>query len=222
MSDRKSAGQLALLEAMELTEEGDPKSLPPQERLSDRPEVIAFRAFLSPDECRYLIDAAAPAFQPAAVGHVAGGMGGHVVPRIRTCDVAAFPWVAENPVIHAINRRIAAASGTAADWGEPLQILRYRPGQEFKPHRDCTEDIENQRVWTMLIYLNDGYTGGETEFLQTGLKVRGNTGDALLFRNADDAGRPDMSTLHAGLPVLTGEKFLASRWIRQKRYGPVD
>jgi prolyl 4-hydroxylase len=222
MSDRKSAGQLALLEAMELTEEGDPKSLPPPERLSDRPEVIAFRAFLSPDECRYLIDAAAPAFQPAAVGHVAGGMGGHVVPRIRTCDVAAFPWVAENPVIHAINRRIAAASGTAADWGEPLQILRYRPGQEFKPHRDCTEDIENQRVWTMLIYLNDGYTGGETEFLQTGLKVRGNTGDALLFRNADDAGRPDMSTLHAGLPVFTGKKLLASRWIRQKRYGPVD
>jgi prolyl 4-hydroxylase len=113
-------------------------------------------------------------------------------------------------------------SGTAPEWGEPLQVLRYRPGQEFKPHRDCTDDVANQRVWTMLVYLNDGYAGGETEFLETGLKVRGGTGDGLLFRNADEAGRPDMRTLHAGLPVTSGEKLLASRWIRQKRFGPVD
>ena len=108
------------------------------------------------------------------------------------------------------------------DWGEPLQILRYRPGQEFKPHRDCTEDVANQRILTMLIYLNEDYSGGETFFLKTGLKVRGRRGDALLFRNADDNGAPDMDTLHAGLPVQSGEKYLASRWIWRRRFGPAN
>jgi prolyl 4-hydroxylase len=213
--------QLALLDAMQLTEAGDPATPAQGETLSEDPRISLFRGLLTTDECRYLIDAAAPAFQPAAVGHVSGGTH-RIVQQIRTCDVAGFPWVAENPVIHAVNRRIAAASGTAPEWGEPLQVLRYRPGQEFKPHRDCTDDVANQRVWTMLVYLNDGYAGGETEFLETGLKVRGGTGDGLLFRNADEAGRPDMRTLHAGLPVTSGEKLLASRWIRQKRFGPVD
>ena len=219
--DRDAAHQLELLSAMNLTAAGDPRVASEAEQLSSEPDVRLFREFLSPAECRYLIDASSPVFQPAVVGHVAGGAR-QVVAQIRTCDVAGFPWVAENPAIHAINRRIAAASRTEAEWGEPLQVLRYRPGQEFKPHRDCTEDVDNQRVFTMLVYLNDAYTGGETEFLTTGLKVRGKTGDALLFRNADEHGRPDMNTLHAGLPVISGEKFLASRWIRQKRFGPVD
>jgi prolyl 4-hydroxylase len=220
--DRDAASQLELLAAMSLSQAGDPGAKFEVGRLSSTPEISLFRDFLSADECRYLIDVAAPAFRPATVGHVGGNMVRQIITQIRTCDVAAFPWVAENPVIHAINRRIAAASGTAAEWGEPLQILRYRPGQEFKPHRDCTEDVENQRVFTMLIYLNDAYSGGETEFLETGLKIRGEAGDALLFRNAGDDGTPDLSTLHAGLPVTSGEKLLASRWIHQKRFGPVD
>jgi prolyl 4-hydroxylase len=217
-----AARQIELLEAMDLTAGGNAAKAPASERLSSRPEVSLLRNFLTDAECRYLIDAATLTFQPATVGHLAGGVAQHVVRQIRTCDVAAFPWLAENPVIHAINRRIAAASGTAAEWGEPLQIFRYRAGQEFKPHRDCTGDIENQRVFTMLVYLNDDYSGGETEFLETGLKVRGATGDAVLFRNASQDGTPDLSTLHAGLPVTAGEKLLASRWIRQKRFGPLD
>ena len=72
----------------------------------------------------------------------------------------------------------------------------------------------------MLVYLNDAYTGGETLFLKIGLRVRGETGDGLLFRNAAVDGTPDMDSLHAGLPVLSGEKLIASRWIRQKPFGP--
>ena len=72
----------------------------------------------------------------------------------------------------------------------------------------------------MLVYLNDDYAGGETLFLKNGLKVRGRTGDAILFRNAADDGTPDPTALHAGLPVNSGEKYLASRWIRQKPFGP--
>jgi prolyl 4-hydroxylase len=214
-----AAEEVRLLEAMPLTDQGDPEVVPGGMALSARPEITVFKNFVTSRECEYLIRTADPAFAPAPVGHVAG-MREQVVAQIRTCDAAGFPWVAENPVIHAINRRIAAASGTASDWGEPMQILRYRPGQEFKPHRDCTEDVENQRILTMLIYLNDAYTGGETLFLKSGLKFRGDKCDALLFRNADNEGRPDMDTLHAGLPVLSGEKYVASRWIRRKRFGP--
>jgi prolyl 4-hydroxylase len=220
--DSNAARQAELLDAMDLTASGDPAVRPEGEQLSVKPEISLFRNFLSPAECHYLVDAAGPAFRTATVGHVAGGMARQVLSQIRTCDAAAFPWVAENPVIHAINRRISVASGTQVDWGEPLQILRYRPGQEFKPHRDCTEDVQNQRIFTMLIYLNDAYSGGETEFLETGLKIRGNLGEALLFRNASDEGTPDLSTLHAGLSVTSGEKYLASRWIHQKRFGPAD
>ena len=214
-----ASAQLALVGAMAVDREGKPTIKPAGEIISVRPWASLFRSFLTPDECAYLIRAAQPAFVPAPVGHIAG-IGQQIVQQIRTCDAAGFPWVAENPVVNAINRRIAAASGTDADWGEPLQILRYRPGQEFKPHRDCTEDVANQRVFTMLIYLNGDYVGGETLFLKTNLKIRGEAGDALLFRNSDDQGNPDMDTLHAGLPVLSGEKYLASRWIRQRRFGP--
>lgn len=214
-----AARQRALLDAMDLTEAGDPRSpLPAPRALSERPLVQLLPGLLTPEECGYLIDAAAPAFQPAQVGHNA--MGGQARNLVRTCDTASFPWIAENPAIHAINRRIAAASGTAVECGEPLQILRYRPGQEFKPHYDCTEATDNQRVLTVLVYLNAGYDGGETLFLKTGLKIRGEIGDALLFRNADSDGRPDPQSLHAGLPVLAGEKLIASRWIRAKRFGP--
>jgi prolyl 4-hydroxylase len=218
--DQQARLQLGLVEAMELTASGDPRELPPSEQISERPDVKRFRNFFSAAECAYLIEAAAPAFQPAVVGHVGGGFGQRVVAQIRTCAVAGFPWVAEDTAIHALNRRIAFASQTAAECGEPLQILHYLPGQEFKPHRDATEDTANQRILTMLVYLNEAYSGGETLFLKTGLKVRGKAGDAILFRNADDHGQADPDCLHAGLPVTSGEKYLASRWIRQKRFGP--
>ena len=220
VGDELAARQLQLLGVMELDELGDSRRVASGEPLSERPKILLFRNFFSKQECQYLIDLAGPAYRSATVGHVAGGMRRQVVEQIRTCDAAAFPWIAEDPVIHALNRRIAAVANVPVECGEPLQILRYRSGQQFKPHRDCTEKSENQRILTMLVYLNDAYTGGETQFLDNDLKVRGNTGDGLLFRNADSNGTPDPHSLHAGLPVQSGEKVVASRWIRQKRFGP--
>ena len=115
---------------------------------------------------------------------------------------------------------IALATEQYRNQGEPLQVLRYRPGQEYRPHFDAIANDDNQRVMTFLVYLNDDYEGGETEFLSTGLKVRGRKGDGLLFRNADISGAPDPSSQHAGLPVTAGEKYLASRWIRERRFTP--
>jgi len=217
--DKDSARQMTLLSKMTLDENGRPRSVVPPERLSDTPEVLLFKRLLTDDECQYLIEQATPLLMPSVVVDPdSGQMRPHPV---RTSENASFPWVDETPVIHALNQRLAAASGTPAANGEPLQILRYAPGQEYRPHHDALPHTDNQRVLTMLVYLNDGYEGGETIFLKTGLRVKGAIGDALLFRNADQQGRPDPDALHAGLPVLTGQKLIASRWIHEKKFGPL-
>jgi prolyl 4-hydroxylase len=126
-------------------------------------------------------------------------------------------WLIEDPATHALNRRLAALTGTNVDQGEPLHILRYRPGQEYRPHVDWLLD-DNPRVLTALVYLNEEYTGGETEFVKTGLKVRGSKGDVLVFRSQGPAGGLDPLSEHAGRPVTTGTKYLASRWIRARKH----
>jgi len=173
-----------------------------------RPELF------TADECSFLVEAARPVLQPSTV--VDPVTGALVANPVRTSDAAAFPFVAENPAIHALNRKLAKASGTQVKNGEPLQVLRYAPGHEYRPHFDAIGATNNQRVLTFLVYLNEGFEGGETQFLSTGLCVKGGVGDGLLFRNADQSGQPDPRSQHAGLQVTKGEKLLASRWIRDR------
>ena len=138
---------------------------------------------------------------------------------IRTSEAATFPWINETPFIHALNRRIATASRTTVEQGEPLQVLRYSPGQEYRSHSDALPSADNQRIITVLVYLNDDFEGGETSFPAPGLNLRGEVGDALIFANVDDRGRPDPHATHAGRPVVNGQKWLASRWIRERPFG---
>jgi prolyl 4-hydroxylase len=217
-TDRAAAEELTILTGMHLDECGNTVATPETETLSHRPEVRVFRGLLSPQECAYLIARAAPRMAPSTV--VDSKTGQTLKNPVRTSDAMGFPWIQESPFIHAINRRLAAASGLGVECGEPLQVLRYRPGQEYRPHHDGLPGEDNQRVMTALVYLNEGYEGGETKFLHSSLAFKGDVGDALLFRNATDDGRPDPESLHAGLPVTSGEKLLASRWIRQKPFGP--
>jgi prolyl 4-hydroxylase len=212
--DPSAATQLTLFDAMKLSSSGDPLVAPPKRKLSDAPQVWLFERLLSEAECAHVIARARPLLQPSVV---VDPITGQLRPDpVRTSDGAAFPWALEDLVIHALNRRIAAASGTDLAAGELLHVLRYAPGQEYRPHFDAFNRIDNQRIFTMLVYLNEGYGGGETLFTHNGLKVAGRTGDAILFRNADGIGRRDETSQHAGLPVTAGEKFLATRWIRQR------
>ena len=217
--DAVAAAQTALFDEMQLSAKGDPRGNSGGRQLSADPEVWAFDGFFSPSECRYLIECARPRLQPSTV---VDPQRGQLLPNpVRTSHGMAFPWVSEDLVIQALNRRIAWASGTQAAAGEPLQVLRYEPGQQYRPHFDAYDDTNNQRVFTMLVYLNEDYEGGQTVFTYNGLTFRGHTGEGLLFRNATQSGARDGHAQHAGLPVRSGAKWLASRWIRQRPLVPV-
>jgi len=208
---------LRLIEGMKLDDSGDPLALPSSERLSEAPDVVIARGLFTTAECDYLSQLAAPGFSPSVVNDSTGRQ---VRDPIRTSDGSTLHWAIEDPAVHAINRRLAAATGTDAAQGEAMQILRYRPGQEYKPHFDFVRASDNQRMMTALIYLNDDYQGGETLFVKTGLEVKGRKGDALIFRSATPDRELDPLSEHAGLPVTGGVKLLASRWIREKRWAP--
>jgi prolyl 4-hydroxylase len=217
-SGRRSQRELETVRAMDLTPQGDPAEVPQGERICESPEIAHFPAFLTPAECAYLAEAAEPMLERSVVVDAATGR--QVADPVRTSDGAGFTWPLETLPVHAINRRIAAATGTAPEQGEPLQILRYRPGDQYRTHFDAIPGWENQRILTFILWLNDGYEGGETHFPEAALKLRYPAGDAILFRNVGADGRRDPAAAHAGLPVASGEKLIASRWIRAKPFEP--
>ena len=212
--DPQAAAQLQLIQVMELGPNGEPATVCPSEVLSESPEVRRLPSLFSPAECAYLIETAAPILRPSVVVDPRSGQ--QVPNPVRTSSAAGFPFTDENPAIHALNRRLANASGTDVRAGEPLQVLRYAPGEQYHEHSDALPGVapSQQRILTFLVYLNEDYEGGETSFPSAGLKFRGRTGDGLLFRNASPDGQPDARAIHAGLPVTRGQKLLASRWIR--------
>ena len=211
--DRLRAWMLQLIGNMELAASGDPARVKPGERLSVTPEVTIYRQGFTPQECDFLMAVAEPAYEQSKII----GTSGDIHSLLRTSDGSTMHWLIEDPATHALNRRLAAFSGTHVNQGEPLHVLRYRPGQEYRPHVDWLLD-DNPRMMTALVYLNEDYTGGETQFVKTGLKVRGSKGDVLVFRSQAPDGGLDPLSEHAGLPVMSGTKYLASRWIRARRY----
>ncbi|XP_064936662.1 prolyl 4-hydroxylase 1-like isoform X2 [Musa acuminata AAA Group] len=138
------------------------------------------------------------------------------------------------PIIEAIEKRIAVFSQVPAENGELIQVLRYETSQLYRPHHDYFSDTFNlkrggQRVATMLMYLSDDVEGGETYFpmagsgecscggkVVKGLCVKPNKGDAVLFWSMGLDGETDPNSLHGGCAVLRGEKWSATKWMRQK------
>lgn len=212
----RASAELALIEKMSLTASGEPRSLPLGKQLSEEPWVVQHAELFTNEECAYLTAAAAPYLQPATV--IDNVSGKAIRNPIRTSHTAVLNPPLENPVVHALNRRLAAVTRTNVGQGEPLQVLRYLRGQEYKPHIDAIPSLENQRILTALVYLNEAYEGGETRFVSAGTSFRGRTGCCLVFRNVDREGRPDKQAAHCGMPVTSGVKLLASRWIREREF----
>lgn len=210
--------QLHILSLMALDFQGDPTKFNPPESLHENPRIVRFPSFLTELECTYVAETSSDLLEPAMV---VDPRNGRQIPHpVRTSDGGAIGPLRENLVIRAINQRIAAVSETNVDQGEPLTVLRYRPGQQYRQHLDTISGATNQRIRTMIIYLNEGFLGGHTAFTELPLAIVPRAGDAILFDNLDAAGRPDPKSRHAGLPVTNGAKWIATRWIRANRYDP--
>lgn len=217
LHDPIAAGQLALLQAMAIDATGAPVAMPVSETLSATPDVVRFPKLFTPAECAHLAGVAAEMLEPARV--IDPRTGRWIAHPIRTSDGTAIGPAREDLVVRALNQRIATASGTNIAQGEPLTVLRYRPGQQYRLHLDTIQGAANQRTTTVLIYLNEGYRGGETHFPASNLTVTPRGGDAIVFRTLTSDGAIDQSSRHAGLPVAQGAKWLATRWIRAE---PID
>ena len=207
--DRFAALQLAFLDHLTCATkvaEVTPKII------SADPYIALYPGLFSAAECRYLMILGTPWMEKASVLSLTGEAR---MDNVRDASAAHIPPVAEDLVVQEINRCIAAATGTEPGWGEPLNILRYTPGQQYKPHHDGTSpDNVSVRNLTALIWLNDQFEGGETDFPKIKVRVRGSVGDMLVFKNVLDNGDFDARMIHAGLPVTEGVKWMASRWIR--------
>ncbi|MBK8543139.1 MAG: 2OG-Fe(II) oxygenase [Caulobacteraceae bacterium] len=145
----------------------------------------------------------------------------------RSNSVAGSSHLQPDLVVQLVNMRIASAIGLPLAHQEPTNFLNYKRGQEYTDHYDFFRSEEEagfahelrtigQRVATVLVYLNDGYEGGETAFPRLDWSFKGKLGDALIFWNLDVAGEREMNSLHAGRPVTKGEKWLLSKWVRQR------
>ena len=108
---------------------------------------------------------------------------------------------------------------------EPPRVFHYALTQDIKPHYDRLNDgvadyagggYKGDRIATFLLYLNDDFDGGELEFPLVGQRFRGKAGDALYFAHVDQAGKPERLSLHAGLPIQRGEKYVLSQWIHDR------
>lgn len=211
-----AARQVEKLGQMKMTTTGKPLVSYNFELCSSQPRVAICRQFLTAAECDYIADISAPFLEPSYV--VDPNTQKLISHPVRRSHGAMFGVYSEDLVINAINRRIGSLSGTAYEQGEPLQLLQYRRGDEYRPHLDALPNEPNQRIMTVIIYLTDGYEGGETLFSRTGLSFKGQKGDALLFANLLPDGRPDPLSLHCGLPILRGTKTIATRWIRRSQF----
>ncbi|XP_043722929.1 prolyl 4-hydroxylase 1 isoform X3 [Telopea speciosissima] len=203
------------------------------EVLSWSPRIILFRNFLSMEECDYLRAVARPRLQISTVVDTKTGKG--IKSDVRTSSgMFLSPEERKYPIIQAIERRIAVYSQIPEENGELIQVLRYEKSQYYRPHHDYFSDTFNlkrggQRVATMLMYLSDNVEGGETYFpmagtgectcgarTMKGLCVKPAKGDAVLFWSMGLDGESDMNSLHGGCEVLGGEKWSATKWMRQR------
>jgi prolyl 4-hydroxylase len=190
--------------------------------VADQPYIRRFDKLLTVEECEYVIGLSSRILAPASV--IDGATGKGKQSDLRTNSVAVLWPMNQDIVLHAIDLRLAKATGLPLTNGEMMNILMYRPGEEYRAHFDffapeiAATDRSGQRIRTLLVYLNDGYSGGETHFINANIKVKGEAGDAILFHNCDATHAPDRATLHAGLPVTSGQKWLLSKWFRQKPF----
>jgi prolyl 4-hydroxylase len=195
------------------------RSTPGVQRVpTPRLELFIVRRFLDADHCRQLMDRIDLNRRPSTI---ADDIGDAAFRTSETCDLDG-----SDPVVGKVNEAIDALLGLPAELGEPIQGQRYAPGQEFKAHTDTFEPLgpdyydhcatRGNRSWTAMIYLNEPEDGGATRFKTIGKIVQPETGKLLAWNNLLSDGRPNPATLHQGMRVRRGTKYIVTRWFRER------
>jgi prolyl 4-hydroxylase len=187
------------------------------------PRVVVFGNLVSPDECEGLIAAARVRLARSLT--VETRTGGEVLNVDRTSEGMFFER-GENDIVARLEQRIAVLLRWPVEFGEGLQILRYAPGAQYRPHYDYFDPGEpgtptilkrgGQRVATLVMYLQEPGQGGATTFPDVGLEVAPVRGTGVFFSYEEPD--PATRTLHGGAPVLAGEKWVATKWLREREF----
>lgn len=191
--------------------------------MMQHPRVVVFGSLLSHEECDALVHLARPRTERSTT--VETKTGGSEINEARTSSGMFFERE-ENELCSRIEKRIAKLLNWPLENGEGLQVLHYKPGAEYRPHHDYFDPSKSgtpvilkrggQRVGTLIMYLNSPEQGGGTTFPDVGFEVAPVKGNAVFF--SYDRAHPSTKTLHGGAPVIAGEKWVATKWLRQGRF----
>lgn len=197
-------------------------AVPGVQRLPDRAlDLFTLRDWLSPADCASLCATIDADRRPSTI---ADDQGIVAFRTSETCDLDS-----SDPLVRTIRERLSKLVGIPLGHAEPLQGQRYTVGQEFRPHTDtfnpdgadyylhCAE--AGQRSWTAMIYLNRPADGGATRFKVIGKTVQPETGKLLLWNNLRPDGSPNPATLHQGMKVRKGCKYVLTAWFRERPFG---
>jgi prolyl 4-hydroxylase len=181
-------------------------------------ELFIRRDFLTAEECDGLITLIDARRRPSEISDDIG------VADFRTSETCDLDW--RDPLVAQVDARIGALLGLDLATSEPIQGQRYAPGQEFKPHTDAFEPggidyyvhcaETGQRTWTAMIYLNEPDGGGATRFKLIGKSIAPETAKLLAWNNLLPDGRPNPATLHQGMKVRRGTKYILTKWFRER------
>lgn len=183
-----------------------------------RAEIFQLRRFIAPDLCERLVALIDADRRPSQLADDNGDPGFRTS---ETCDLSDA-----EPDVRALEERFCALSGLDPAFGEPIQGQRYAVGQEFKPHTDYFDPhgadygkfcaLSGQRTWTFMIYLNEVAAGGATRFRMLDKTFRPEVGKLLLWNNRLPDGQVNPATLHHGMKVRKGVKYVITKWYREE------
>ena len=180
----------------------------------EEPLIVILGNVLSDEECDELIALSKNKMQRSKIG------ASREVNEIRTSS-GMFFQENENDTITKIEKRISAIMNIPIEHGDGIQILNYTPGQEYKAHFDffspTSKSANNNRISTLVMYLNDVEQGGETFFPKLNFSVAPKKGMAVYFEYFYTDQHINEQTLHGGAPVITGEKWIATQWMRKQK-----
>ncbi|WP_316569243.1 2OG-Fe(II) oxygenase [Neobacillus sp. YIM B06451] len=178
------------------------------------PLIVVLDNVLDSKECDELIVLAKDRMKRSKISE------NHIENEIRTSSGMFFDKM-ENQLVAKIERRVSEIMCIPIEHGEEIQVLHYLPGQEYRSHFDYfsskSRAVENNRISTLVMYLNDVEEGGETVFPRLNFSVTPKKGMAVYFEYFYEEQALNELTLHSGMPVITGEKWVATQWVRRKK-----